>query len=171
MHKALHTWIVGISGFGEANCTSLFSVKRFDGYSWIANPPYVIATPMSHTAFWWDAKQMQHDSNGFMLNIPFKISQGFLLRLSAAVRVSRILNLWAKGLGYIKNTSLVDSWLVNTQAVNLCHFLIHYKCNLMSYPGNLTKSNSKDLWSSLVSTPELCSNKSLCQESDIPLIH
>ena len=41
----------------------------------------------------------------------------------------------------------------------------------LSYPGNLTKSNSEDLWSSLVSTPELCSDKSLCQESDIPLIH
>ena len=41
----------------------------------------------------------------------------------------------------------------------------------LSYPGNLTKSNSEDLWSSLVSTPELHSNKSLCQESDIPLIH
>ena len=38
----------------------------------------------------------------------------------------------------------------------------------LSYPGNLTKSNSEDLWSSLVSTPELHSNKSLCQESDIP---
>ena len=41
----------------------------------------------------------------------------------------------------------------------------------MSYPGNLTKSNSEDLQSSPVSIPELHSNKSLCQESDIPLIH
>ena len=41
----------------------------------------------------------------------------------------------------------------------------------VSYPGNLTKSNSKDLQSSPVSTLELRSNKSLCQESDIPLIH
>ena len=41
----------------------------------------------------------------------------------------------------------------------------------MSYPGNLTKSNSEDLKSSPVSTPELRSNKSLCQESDIPLNH
>ena len=41
----------------------------------------------------------------------------------------------------------------------------------LSYFGNLTKSNSKDLQSSLVSTLGLCSNKSLCQESDIPLIH
>ena len=39
------------------------------------------------------------------------------------------------------------------------------------YPRNLTKSNSEDLWSSPVSTLELRSNKSLCQESDIPLIH
>ena len=43
--------------------------------------------------------------------------------------------------------------------------------NSLSYPGNLAKSNSEDLWTSLVSTPELHSNKSLCQESDILLIH
>ena len=43
--------------------------------------------------------------------------------------------------------------------------------NPLSCPGNLTKSNSEDLRSSLVSALELCSNKSLCQESDIPLIH
>ena len=48
---------------------------------------------------------------------------------------------------------------------------IEYYKLVMSYPGNLTKSNSKDLQISLVSTLELCSNKSLCQESDIPLIH
>ena len=42
---------------------------------------------------------------------------------------------------------------------------------LVSYPGNLTKSNSDDIWSSPVSTPELHSNKSLCQESNIPLNH
>ena len=41
----------------------------------------------------------------------------------------------------------------------------------VSYPGNLAKSNSEDLQTSPVSSPELCSNKSLCQESDIPLIH
>ena len=41
----------------------------------------------------------------------------------------------------------------------------------VSHPGNLTKSNSDDLRSSPVSTPELCSNKSLYQESDIPLNH
>ena len=102
MHKALRTWIVGISSFGEANRTCLFSIKRFDGYSWIANPPYTITTPMSHTAFWWHTKGTQHDFDGFMLNISFKISKSFLLRLSAAVGVTRILNLQAKGLGYIK---------------------------------------------------------------------
>ena len=42
---------------------------------------------------------------------------------------------------------------------------------ILSYPGNLAKSNSEDLWTSLVSSPELHSNKSLCQESDILLIH
>ena len=42
---------------------------------------------------------------------------------------------------------------------------------ILSYPGNLAKSNSKDLWTSLVSSLELHSNKSLCQESDILLIH
>ena len=41
----------------------------------------------------------------------------------------------------------------------------------VSYPGNLAKSNSEDLQSSPVSSLELNSNKSLCQESDIPLIH
>ena len=41
----------------------------------------------------------------------------------------------------------------------------------LSHPGNLTKSNSDDLRSSPVSTPELRSNKSLYQESDIPLNH
>ena len=41
----------------------------------------------------------------------------------------------------------------------------------VSYPGNLAKSNSEDLQSSPVSSLELRSNKSLCQESDIPLIH
>ena len=41
----------------------------------------------------------------------------------------------------------------------------------VSYPGNLAKSNSEDLQTSPVISPELCSNKSLCQESDIPLIH
>ena len=41
----------------------------------------------------------------------------------------------------------------------------------MSYTGNLAKSNSEDLWTSLVSSLELRSNKSLCQESDILLIH
>ena len=41
----------------------------------------------------------------------------------------------------------------------------------LSYPGNLAKSNSKDLQSSLVSTLELCSNKSLYQENDILLIY
>ena len=43
--------------------------------------------------------------------------------------------------------------------------------SLLSHPGNLTKSNSDDLRSSPVSTPELRSNKSLYQESDIPLNH
>ena len=42
--------------------------------------------------------------------------------------------------------------------------------HLMSYPGNLTKSNSDDLQPSPVSTPELHSNKSLCQESEITKI-
>ena len=42
---------------------------------------------------------------------------------------------------------------------------------VVSHPGNLTKSNSDDLWSSPVSTPELRSNESLYQESDIPLNH
>ena len=41
----------------------------------------------------------------------------------------------------------------------------------LSHPGNLTKSNSDDLQSSPASTPELHSNKSLYQESDIPLNH
>ena len=41
----------------------------------------------------------------------------------------------------------------------------------VSHPGNLTKSNSDDLRSSPVSTPELRSNKSLYQENDIPLNH
>ena len=41
----------------------------------------------------------------------------------------------------------------------------------VSHPGNLTKSNSDDLRSSPVSTPELRSNESLYQESDIPLNH
>ena len=49
--------------------------------------------------------------------------------------------------------------------------VLQQESSYLSYPGNLTKSNSKDLWTSLVSTPELHSNKSLCQESDIPLIH
>ena len=102
MHKALCTWIVGISSFGEANHTCLFSVKRFDGYSWIANPLYMITTPMSYTAFWWHTKGAQHDSDHFMLNVSFKIGKSFLLRLSAAVGVTRILNLQAEGVGYIK---------------------------------------------------------------------
>ena len=54
--------------------------------------------------------------------------------------------------------------------VRIFHTMLSYHVS-MSYPGNLTKSNSKDLWSSPVSTPELRSNKSLCQESYIPLIH
>ena len=41
----------------------------------------------------------------------------------------------------------------------------------VSHPGNLAKSNSEDLQTSLVSTPELHSDKSLYQESDILLIH
>ena len=41
----------------------------------------------------------------------------------------------------------------------------------MSYPENLAKSNSKDLQTSPVSSLELHSNKSLCQENDILLIH
>ena len=43
--------------------------------------------------------------------------------------------------------------------------------DFLSYPGNLAKSNSEDLQTSPVSSPELCSNKSLCQKSDILLIH
>ena len=55
--------------------------------------------------------------------------------------------------------------------VMLLGFLAIPKSESLSYPGNLTKSNSEDLRSSLVSTLELHSNESLCQESDIPLIH
>ena len=51
-----------------------------------------------------------------------------------------------------------------------CH-LFNHKYAPLSHPGNLTKSNSDDLRSSPVSTPELRSNKSLYQESDIPLNH
>ena len=57
-----------------------------------------------------------------------------------------------------------------------------YRCNrgsqgfnpkggILLYSGILAKSNFKDLWTSPVSSPELHSNKSLCQESDILLIH
>ena len=57
-----------------------------------------------------------------------------------------------------------------------------YRCNrgsqgfdpkggILSYPRILAKSNSDDLWTSLVSSPELHSNKSLCQESDHALFH
>ena len=52
-----------------------------------------------------------------------------------------------------------------------CILLSFFICMYMSHPGNLTKSNSDDLRSSPVSTPELRSNKSLYQESDIPLNH
>ena len=41
----------------------------------------------------------------------------------------------------------------------------------LSYPGILTKSNSNDFQTSLESSLELCSNKSLCQESDSALFY
>ena len=57
-----------------------------------------------------------------------------------------------------------------------------YRCNrgsqgfdpkgrILSYPGNMAKSNSNDLQTSPVSSLELHSNNSLCQKSDILLIH
>ena len=67
----------------------------------------------------------------------------------------------------------LDGWMVKTlSGVALAWMVDSQKVapGKVSYPGNLT-SNSEDLQSSPVSTPELCSNKSLCQESDIPLIH
>ena len=41
----------------------------------------------------------------------------------------------------------------------------------MSYPRILVKSNSNELQTSLKSSPELCSNKSLCQGSSYALFH
>ena len=41
----------------------------------------------------------------------------------------------------------------------------------VSYPEILVKSNSDELQTSLKSSPELCSNKSLCQGSAYALFH
>ena len=60
---------------------------------------------------------------------------------------------------------------VKTWLIQLIPTLSRSNCLTLSYPGNLAKSNSEDLWTSLVSTLELHSNKSLYQESDNLLIH
>ena len=60
---------------------------------------------------------------------------------------------------------------IQSSAIALVSVIQIHVSMLLSHPGNLTKSNSDDLQSSPVSTPELHSNKSLYQESDIPLNH
>ena len=63
-------------------------------------------------------------------------------------------------------------WMRNSPCIGLSYVRVaETMWPSLSHPGNLTKSNSNDLWSSPVSTPELRSNKSLYQESDIPLNH
>ena len=62
--------------------------------------------------------------------------------------------------------------MANIETINhillaVSYFSLPKNLCLCHIPGNLAKSNSEDLQTSLVSSPELHSNKSLCQENDI----